>query len=278
MSIVIVDDVQKRTIQKLDKLKRLRSVIKIADTKSREFADQEKEYNKTAGAVEEIANIKNDIDSYKEIIRECDEKIKEFEPALDRTRYMLRQLGMLKLEEATENHRFMVVDIMRSIISPGKGIWKEAIDIYMSEINLIANQVLKNTFGGDLLLEPFELTDKSFFMPYVFNGNRGPDISFASSSQRATVATAISMAIISKMVDKYSTITLDEFDATLSPANKEIITEVLVNSMRLLGIGTAYVITHNPENYEKAAVDVGYIVFPGGKLSGKKNKDYVEVS
>ncbi len=278
MSIVIVDDVQKRTVQKLDKLKRLRSVIKIADTKSREFADQEKEYNKTAGAVEEIASIKNDIDSYKEIIRECDEKIKEFEPALDRTRYMLRQLGMLKLEEATENHRFMVVDIMRSIISPGKGIWKEAIDIYMSEINLIANQVLKNTFGGDLLLEPFELTDKSFFMPYVFNGNRGPDISFASSSQRATVATAISMAIISKMVDKYSTITLDEFDATLSPANKEIITEVLVNSMRLLGIGTAYVITHNPENYEKAAVDVGYIVFPGGKLSGKKNKDYVEVS
>ena len=115
-------------------------------------------------------------------------------------------------------------------------------------------------------------------MPYIFNGNRGPDISFASSSQRATVATAISMAIISKMVDKYSTITLDEFDATLSPANKEIITEVLVNSMRLLGIGTAYVITHNPENYEKAAVDVGYIVFPGGKLSGKKNKDYVEVS
>jgi len=84
--------------------------------------------------------------------------------------------------------------------------------------------------------------------------------------------------LISKMVDKYSTITLDEYDATLSPANKEIITEVLVTSMRQLGIGTAYVITHNPENYEKAAVDVGYIVFPGGKLSGKKNKDYVEVS
>ena len=147
----------------------------------------------------------------------------------------------------------------------------------MDKINVIANQVLRNTFDGELILEPFELTDKSFFMPYIFKGNRSPDISLASSSQRSTVATAISMAIISEMVDKYSTITLDEFDKTLSPTYKDIITEVLIKSMQTLGIGTAFVITHNPENYEKSAVDVGYIIFPGGKLSGKKHKDFIEI-
>ena len=277
MSLGIIADVQKRTANKLSKLRRLREVARSAEDHSREFSSKEKEYKDLADVVEKISDIKAEIEDYKEVIRKCDKEIAEYEPALDKTRYMLRQLGVLKLEEAERTHKFMVVDIMRSIVMPGKGLWKEAIDIYMSEINTIANQVLQNTFGGALLLEPFELTDKSFIMPYTYNGSTGPDISFASSSQRATVATAISMAIISKMVDKYSTITLDEFDATLSPSNKEVITEVLVNSMKILGIGTAYVITHNPENYEKAAVNTGYILFPGGKISGKKDKDYVEV-
>ena len=277
MSIGIIADVKKRTADKLEKLKKLREVARSAEAHSREFSSTEKEYKDLADVVEKISDIKAEIEDYKDAVRKCDKEIAEYEPALDKTRYMLRQLGMLKLEEAERTHKFMVVDIMRSIVMPGKGLWKEAIDIYMSEINAIANQVLQNTFGGALMLEPFELTDKSFIMPYTYNGSTGPDISFASSSQRATVATAISMAIISKMVDKYSTITLDEFDATLSPANKEVITEVLVNSMKILGIGTAYVITHNPENYEKAAVNTGYILFPGGKISGKKDKDYVEI-
>ena len=277
MSIGIIADVKKRTADKLEKLKRLREVARSAEDHSREFSSTEKEYKDLANVVEKISDIKTEIEDYKDVVRKCDKEIAEYEPALDKTRYMLRQLGVLKLEEAERTHKFMVVDIMRSIVMPGKGLWKEAIDIYMSEINAIANQVLQNTFGGALMLEPFELTDKSFIMPYTYNGSTGPDISFASSSQRATVATAISMAIISKMVDKYSTITLDEFDATLSPANKEVITEVLVNSMKILGIGTAYVITHNPENYEKAAVNTGYILFPGGKISGKKDKDYVEI-
>ena len=277
MSIGIIADVKKRTADKLEKLKKLREVARSAEDHSREFSSTEKEYKDLADVVEKISDIKAEIEDYKDAVRKCDKEIAEYEPALDKTRYMLRQLGVLKLEEAERTHKFMVVDIMRSIVMPGKGLWKEAIDIYMSEINAIANQVLQNTFGGALMLEPFELTDKSFIMPYTYNGSTGPDISFASSSQRATVATAISMAIISKMVDKYSTITLDEFDATLSPANKEVITEVLVNSMKILGIGTAYVITHNPENYEKAAVNTGYILFPGGKISGKKDKDYVEI-
>lgn len=277
MSIGIIADVKKRTVDKLEKLKKLREVARSAEDHSREFSSTEKEYKDLADVVEKISDIKAEIEDYKDAVRKCDKEIAEYEPALDKTRYMLRQLGVLKLEEAERTHKFMVVDIMRSIVMPGKGLWKEAIDIYMSEINAIANQVLQNTFGGALMLEPFELTDKSFIMPYTYNGSTGPDISFASSSQRATVATAISMAIISKMVDKYSTITLDEFDATLSPANKEVITEVLVNSMKILGIGTAYVITHNPENYEKAAVNTGYILFPGGKISGKKDKDYVEI-
>lgn len=278
MAVVVAEDVSTRTGERLDALKHLRGLTRSTESMATEFNKKDSDYKALSKTVEQIISLQTEIDEYKDEIRICDAKIKEYEPAVDVTRYQLQQLKDLRLEESVENRRFMVVDIMRSIIQPGKGVWKEAIGIYMSEINMIANQVLMNTFGGELLLEPFELTDKSFFMPYTFNGNRSPDISFASSSQRSTVATAISMAIISKMIDKYSTITLDEFDATLSPANKEIVTEVLINSMKILGIGTAFVITHNPENYEKAAADVGYIIFPGSNvLSGKHNKDYVEV-
>lgn len=207
-------------------------------------------------------------------LNEVEKTMREVTPLRDKLKFDLITLEDLRLEKDLIERDFLVVEVMRSIIAPGKGIWKEAINLYMYDIHTIANQLLLSTFDGNLYLKDFIITDKSFIIPYVYNGSEGADITLASSSQQSTICTALSLAILSKMMDKYGILTYDEVDATLSPSNKEVFVDILAKQMRFIGIGQSFIITHSPEYYEP--YDVGYILFPGYKLK-KRGKDYIEI-
>ena len=171
----------------------------------------------------------------------------------------------------------MIVDIMRSIIQPGKGIRKELLNIYFYDIYQTANQLLLNTFDGKLRLHEFIITDKEFTIPFEYAGEIGSDVAFASSSQRATIAIAISLAIISKLVDKYSIVAFDESDQTLSPANKAIFVDIVSKQMKTVGITQSFIISHSPEYYESLD-SVCFIGFPGYSDSiNTKSNDIIEV-
>ena len=168
---------------------------------------------------------------------------------------------------------------MRSILQPGKGLRKELLNIYFYDIYQTANELLLNTFDGKLRLHEFIITDKEFTIPFEYAGEVGSDVAFASSSQRATIATAISLAIISKLIDRYSIVTFDESDQTLSPANKALFVDILSKQMSLIGISQAFIITHSVEFYESLE-NVSFIGFPGYKHTGlnTKTNDILEVS
>ena len=162
------------------------------------------------------------------------------------------------------------------IVQPGKGIRKELINIYMYDIFQLANQLLLDTFDGKLYLKEFIISDKEFIVPYVFRGEESPDISYASSSQQSTISIALSLAIISKLIDKYGVIAIDEADRTLSAENKAIFAEILTKRMKVLGIKQCFTITHSPEYYSVDNDSMGIIAFPGAKFNKKEN-DYIEV-
>lgn len=228
----------------------------------------------TQDLIRTIKELQDKIGSCKSDMKDLDEVLRELMPRRDQLRYDLIQLDQLKLEKAAIETDFLIVDVMKSIIQPGKGVWKEAINIYMYDIHNIANQLLLNTFDGNLYLKEFIITDKSFIIPYVYNGSEGSDISYASSSQQSTICTALSLAIVSKLIDKYGILTYDEVDAPLSPANKELFVDILTQQMRYIGINQSFIITHSPEFYE--AHDVGYVLFPGSVMN-KKGKDLIEI-
>lgn len=199
------------------------------------------------------------MDAELEAVRDTIDKLN---PLKQQIQIDIAELVKLKEEKDIIDHDFLIVDIMRSIIQPGKGIRKELLNIYFYDIYQIANQLLLNTFGGRLRLHEFIITDKEFTIPFEFAGETGSDVSYASSSQRATIAIAISLAIISKLVDKYSIVAFDESDQTLSPANKAIFVDIVSKQMKHVGIAQSFIITHSPEYYE-AIPDLAFIGFPG---------------
>lgn len=183
-------------------------------------------------------------------------------------------LRNLKRDKEEVERDFTIVEVMKNIIQPGKGLRKELINLYMFDIFQLANDLLLNTFYGKLYLREFIITDKEFIIPYVYNGTEASDIAYASSSQQAMISMALSLAIISKLIDKYGVLGIDEADRTLSAENKAIFVETLAKQLKLVGINQAFIISHSPEFYE--SYDIGILAFPGAKFS-KKNTDYYEV-
>jgi len=219
---------------------------------------------------EKIRKIKDMLDKCKEqkhVISELDDLIRDRTPKREQIKLDLDALRRLKIEKLEVERDFTVIDLIRSIIAPGKGIRKELIGIYMYDICTIANQLLLNTFGGKLYLKEFDITDKEFTIPYVYNGSEGSDIMYASSAQQSMITSAISLAILSKLVDRYGIYTADEQDGPLNPKNKSEFINILATQMRYVGITQAFIITQEPQYYEPFSP--GMIVFPGGEVHGK---------
>lgn len=217
---------------------------------------------------ERICRIKELTDKSKEqkaIIAELDDLIRVRNPKREQIKLDLDAVRRLKIEQLEVEREFTVINIIRSIVTPGKGIRRELIDIYMYDIYTIANQLLLNTFDGKLYLKEFMITDKEFIIPYVYNGSEGSDISFASSAQKSTIASAINLAILSKLVSKYGIYTGDEQDSALNPKNKREFIPFMLSQMRYVGIVQAFIISQEPNYYEP--YDVGVICFPGGEVS-----------
>lgn len=226
---------------------------------------------------DKIKRIKELLDKCKEqksLIKELDDLIRDRTPKREKIKLDLDAVRRLKIEKLEVERDFTIIDLIRSITAPGKGVRKELIGIYMYDICTIANQLLLNTFGGNLYLKEFDITDKEFTIPYVYNGNEGTDIMYASGAQQAMIASAISLAILSKLVDRYGIYTADEQDGPLTPKNKREFTNILATQMKYVGITQAFIITQEPQYYEPFSP--GMLVFPGGEIHGK-DLDVIEV-
>jgi len=219
-----------------------------------------------------IEKIKELLDKSKEqkaIIKELDDLIRVVDPKREKTKLDLDAVRRLKIEKAEVERDFIVIDVIRSIIAPGKGIRKELIGIYMYDICTIANQLLLNTFDGKLYLKEFIITDKEFVIPYVYNGSEGSDISYSSSAQQATISVAISLAILSKLVDRYGIYTGDEMDNTLNPKGKRGFINILTSQMKYVGLTQAFIVTQSPSYYQ--GYNTAFICFPGAEVDQKED-------
>lgn len=256
-----------------------------------EISDSVAQYKKLALERIDVANTaetrKNEITKIRELVEKCHgyeaklkdarKRLEELMPLKQSIETNLCNVINLKAEKDMIDQDFMIVEIIRSIVQPGKGIRNELINIYMYDIYQIANELLLNTFEGRLYLKEFIITDKEFVIPYVYNGSEGSDISCASSSQQSTIAMALSLAIMSKLIDKYGVIAIDEADRTLSAENKAIFIDILTKQMRVIGISQSFVITHSPEYYMNID-NIGFIGFPGWKRTGlHSNEDDIIV-
>lgn len=272
-SITIETVMSEEYRRKLEAILQLKDMSYEYKTYSDEYDQMYRDAVKNNEALEKIFHLSEKMDAALMEADKLNKLMKEIVPIRDRVYYNLKQLAQLNLEKAVVDRDFLIISLMRRMVGPGKGIWKEAIDIYMQDINAIANELLLHMFNGNLSLNDFIIDDKRFIIPYTFNGNESPDISYASSSQQTTISNAISLAIISKLLDRYGILTFDEVDKDLSPINKEIFVKILATQMRYIGIQQCFVITHNPDYYENYYP--AYICFPGGKAPKDSDVIYI---
>lgn len=222
-----------------------------------------------------IRELVSEAKAKKGVIAELDALIRERQPLREKTNLDLDALRRLNIEKAEIERNFIIIDIIRRMVSPGKGIRKELLSIYMDEIRETANQLLLNTFDGKLYLEEFVITDKEFVIPYMYNGAYGSDISFASSAQKAMISFAMSMAILSRLMTKYSILSADELDGPLSSKNKNEFIPIMIRQMKYIGINTVFMITQSPDKYEPYSPL--FITFPGAEIN-RKGADVIDVT
>lgn len=220
------------------------------------------------GKIQTIKELADRARSKKAVIDELDDLIRKQNPIREAVNLELDALRRLKIEQAEVERNFVVIDLIRRIVSPNKGIRKELLAIYMDEIRETANQLLLNTMGGRLWLDQFVITDKEFVIPYVANGALGSDVSYASSAQQAMISSAMSLAILSRLLTKYSILNWDEIDGPLSPKNKDEFIPVLLTQMKYIGVSQVFLVSQSGERYRP--FEPLYILFPGADIGGGK--------
>ena len=226
--------------------------------------------------IQQIQELKGKKNQVKDDLRELDAMITERFPLQQQLKMDLLSIDKLHVEKLMIEKDFMVIDVIRSIVQPGKGLRKELINIYMFDIYQTANQLLLHTFNGNLYLKEFIITDKEFIIPYVYNGTESPDISLASASQQAAISISISMAILSKIMGNYGIACFDEADGPFSPINRSIFIDILTTQTKYIGLQQCFFITQHQSEYSESD-SVGFIAFPGGNTKHIPKDDLIKV-
>lgn len=233
--------------------------------------------------LKELEKIINEIQKYYDKLKDKKLKLKEIDNELTpltrkREVYKTEQLKILdhKQELASIEEDMFKCEIIRDSLSiKGDGIPVDALEYFMDTVRQNANTLLSSTFDGSLYLEEFEINSKDFIIPYKKNGDRGMDVSFASSSERSFISLCLTLAIIEEIVSMYGIVILDEIDRGFSDNNKYKFINILGTQIRRVGISQTFMITHNREYYD--GYDLGYILFPGHSLTNVNKNDIIKV-
>lgn len=262
--------------EKASQWRQIQELLEQYQESARVYLELSKQITETESEIVQIQELKEKRKQLKASIEELTKLADDRIPVQRQLQMNLVQLDQLHMEKLEIERDFIVIDVIRSIIQPGKGIRKELINIYMYDIYQTANQLLLHTFNGNLYLKEFIITDKEFIIPYVYNGTESPDIALASASQKSAIAISISMAILSKIMGDYGIACFDEADGPFSPANRSIFIDILTTQIRYIGLKQCFFITQHQNEYTESD-SVGFIAFPGGNTKHISEEDLIVV-
>ena len=117
----------------------------------------------------------------------------------------------------------------------------------MNKILSMANQLLASLFGGEFIIQKFEINDSEFRIPVQGNGLPIDDVSSMSASQLAMINMCISFAILQHSSTKFKIPRLDEIDAPLDQQNRIAYPVILDMIMDVMECDQCFVISHNIE-------------------------------
>ena len=198
------------------------------------------------------------VDSY-ETLKELYTKKKDVTTKLDADTYTHNKLQneynnneyrLQSFEElANELSKYRVIydemELVKKSLSSKEGIPLFYQQVYLKDVQFVANELLDIIYDGDLYIEKFEPSADDFKIPFVTKSSQIGDVSYASQGERSFISLALSFALIYQSISKYNVVLLDEIDSTLDTKNREKFIQILERQLEMINGEQIFLISHN---------------------------------
>lgn len=129
-------------------------------------------------------------------------------------------------------------------VSPKTGIPLVIIEKYLNDAKDDVNELIAEVHD-DFEIVNFILNDDTFQIPYIANGELVSDVSKASQGEKSIVNIAIPFALIQHSGIEYNIPLLDEVDAALHTAQRNLFPSIIFKQLRKINSCQAFMISHN---------------------------------
>lgn len=187
---------------------------------------------------ENLAKYNKQVESIEYDIQTLEDSI--YHDKLKRTQYV--ELGQ---EIDQIQMRYDVVELIKEAVSTNKGIPLIYINSYFKSLRLVANEIIKDIYENDFVLEEFVVNDKEFRIPYRTKGVNVRDIRYASQAESSVATLAISFAMLEQFAYTYNIILLDEVDGPMYKGNKERFFAALEGMLSRIQCEQSFIITQS---------------------------------
>lgn len=197
-----------------------------------------------------MANIKQCIESIKMVENELSSIDKDIKPILDDRDTIKHNILLLQeynMELTSYQSKAEKINTIKKYSSPSTGIQLIFMELYMNKTLALSNELLALLFEGEYTLCNFEINEDGFSIPCIGSGIRCDDISSMSTSQICMISMILSFVLLYQSSTSYNILKLDEIDSGLDTTNRLLFLSVLDKIMKILNVEQCFMASHNNE-------------------------------
>ena len=198
-------------------------------------------------SMQAISKLRDMLSEYQFRLKAIDADIIPLSEERDTLKFALKQLKEYTIEYKQYHDSYSMIQEIKLHSSPTKGIQLVFIELYMSNMINLANNLLAMLFDGEYFIEPFIINEKEFRIPCRGSGAINDDITSMSTGQISMISMVLSFVMLKQSSTDYNILKLDEIDAGLDSINRVKFLNLLDKQMNLLDVEQCIMISHNPE-------------------------------
>lgn len=250
-----IDELDRKESERLEEIEQTKDLID-------DFSKYVEYTNEVERLNTELAHTKESRDTLKESLKdkiEYDEKLAAYNKQVESIEFDISSLEdsiyhdrvkrtqFIELGQEIEQikTRYDIVELLKEAVSTNKGIPLIYINSYFKSLRLVANEIIKDIYENDFVLEEFVVNDKEFRIPYRTKGVSVRDIRYASQAESSVATLAISFAMLEQFAYTYNIILLDEVDGPMYKGNKERFFAALEGMLSRIHSEQAFIITQS---------------------------------
>jgi len=250
-----IDELDRKESERLEEIEQTKDLID-------DFSKYVEYTNEVERLNTELTHTKESRDTLKESLKdkiEYDEKLAAYNKQVESIEFDISSLEdsiyhdrvkrtqFIELGQEIEQikTRYDIVELLKGAVSTNKGIPLIYINSYFKSLRLVANEIIKDIYENDFVLEEFVVNDKEFRIPYRTKGVSVRDIRYASQAESSVATLAISFAMLEQFAYTYNIILLDEVDGPMYKGNKERFFAALEGMLSRIHSEQAFIITQS---------------------------------